>query len=174
MQVKTTDRLRNNKNEEAKEFLHKRVKSAFRLIVGHAKKVKATAKVYEVVDKLLEDVKTRTVYVVDDENKLIGKITLHDLIKVICAKCGVADTELIPMLEIVLYGFSKNAVDLMKPPITITQEERLVDALRKMEDNDIDDLAVIDEHGKLIGELNGTEILLYSQRLFRTEVQRAQ
>ncbi len=155
-----------NEVRMTEEFKLKQVKDAFNLIVVEPSSVKDTAPVSEVVEKMLSGCKSSSVYVVDGNNKLLGMITLSELLRITTAKAGMMGTDSFSANKVFKYVLSKSAKDIMLPPVSTTPNEPLVDALVDMLDNDLDDLAVVDAHGALIGELNGHEILVAAKSLY--------
>lgn len=53
------------------------------------------------------------------------------------------------------------ASDMMRAAVQVTKKSDLQTALKKMADNNLSDLPVIDEDGKVIGELNAFEFLKF-------------
>jgi len=57
----------------------------------------------------------------------------------------------------------------MVKPVTVSEDDRLLNALEKMMKHGLEDLPVVDENGTLIGELNGFEILLLGSEVMRRQ-----
>ncbi len=53
------------------------------------------------------------------------------------------------------------AADMMQLPVFLTKETELQAALKKMVDNNLYELPVTDEEGRVIGDLNAFEILKF-------------
>lgn len=105
----------------------------------------------------------RAVYVVDDDSKLKGIITLGHIIKGIAVQQGLAtgDNNFKSPYKLLQYSPFGSAKDIMGPPVYVTKETKLQDALEKMVLRHINELPVVDEKGKVIGDLNAFELLKF-------------
>ena len=82
--------------------------------------------------------------VIDDNKKLVGMITLHDIAKALCN------------------NIENDSIDkiMSKDVITITPNKKVYDALDIMEKNDIGRLVVVDEkNNTVIGIITRTDVL---------------
>jgi len=153
----------------ADELSFRYVRDAFRLVVTDPIIVTKSMDLHEVVDRVLADPRTRSAYVVDEKRKLIGMIGLEQMLTAIEGSLSLFDKDK-PSSR------SKRAVlpfsveEYMVKPATVYQDDRLITALRKMIDNNMEDLPVVDDDGVLIGELNGFEILLLGSEVLRRHV----
>jgi CBS domain-containing protein len=146
--------------QEIKPISEELVKDAQYLIVCDPAKVKLGSKVFAAVEEVLRDPRTETVYVVDDNDKLKGIISVRDLLKVSSVQIG--SQKRIKLLNFFKYMnilYSETVEDIMQKPVTVRNETKLLDALLLMEKNDMSDLPVIDSNNVIIGELNGLELL---------------
>ena len=113
----------------------------------------------EIVDRILEDPVTRTVYVARD-NKLVGMIPVMHLLKV----SGFHFFGFIPKEELIRSSMkrliAKNASEIMLDPVYVHMDTTLEEALKLMIDNNIQEMPVVDEKGEIVGDLNSLEILL--------------
>jgi CBS domain-containing protein len=50
---------------------------------------------------------------------------------------------------------------MMRAPVQVTKESELQTALKKMADNNLSELPVTDNEGKIIGDLNAFEVLKF-------------
>ncbi|RLF57033.1 MAG: hypothetical protein DRN27_08530 [Thermoplasmata archaeon] len=110
----------------------------------------------DIAKVMIDNPQLRSVYVVDDKLKLIGKITLKMLIKQ-------EFMNLIPS-EFVNFGAldfigNKTAKSFMVSPIDVKDEDTLKTAFIKMYENDLDELPVVDEKNRLIGNIDLLELL---------------
>lgn len=129
--------------------------------------VNKDANLIEVSEKMFKNKNTRSVYVVDEYNKLIGTILLRDILKFLSIKFSIFFGESYSFLDIEAkkYISAKNSEDIMRKPIYISENENLLTALSRMEDYYLCDLPIVDEEQRLLGELNGTELLLFVKKL---------
>lgn len=98
----------------------------------------------------------KSVYVVDDKLKLIGKITLKILVKHEFMDLVPRDFSYFYNLDFV---GKKTAENLMVSPVYVEDNDTLKTAFIKMYENDLDELPVVDEKLKLIGNIDLLELL---------------
>ncbi len=80
---------------------------------------------------------------------------------------GVRKTGVISFFKFVTGIFDDNVTEFMETPVMVTNEHKVLDALRKMVEYHLNDLPVVDEKGKIIGELNSLEILEEAKKIFK-------
>ena len=106
--------------------------------------------------------------IVDEEGKLEGLVTLHDLIVRFIkprfrAKAGELAGEKIP-------PFSMPLRDVMiRGVITILPDAKVREAVATMKDNDIDGLVVVNENNKVVGILTVKDLLLPISKMTEKE-----
>ena len=113
----------------------------------------------KVVEVLLKDPRSRSVYVVDKEEKLVGIIPTSIILKtthILKGKRTVAKEDTFNALKISKARVSK---DIMLPPIYVFENEDIVDALEAMVMEKVEELPVVDKSKKVIGDLNCMEII---------------
>lgn len=121
-------------------------------------------KKHEVVDILLSgSTATRSVYVVNDTGELKGIITVEDVIACLSVIAGHIPRNLSIKTSYKLFKLSGlgAAGDMMRAPVQVTKESELQTALKKMADNNLSELPVTDNEGKIIGDLNAFEVLKF-------------
>jgi len=123
--------------------------------------VKPDDKMREVHQKLMQSSSQyRCVYVVDVDYKLIGKITLQELLKVIAVRKGITENERLSVKTLfTIISRNLTAQDIMSAPVAVKTTDRLEDSLQKMIVAKLEELAVVDEKGVIIGDLNAYELL---------------
>ena len=134
-----------------------RVAKVRKLITERPTLVRENESLPELALAITEDPKTRTLYVVDEAKKLIGLITLGDLIQAVFAN----------LLEIDVLGFSacrrlsiKKASDVMSDVLVYAKDEEDIETvLRRMLDSKLAEIPVIDNDMKVIGEIDLLELL---------------
>lgn len=135
----------------------KRVKDIRNLITQNASTVREDASLLKIAEAIVEDQKTRAVYVINNENKLVGIIPVNEIIQYIYY-------EHIPE-EYILYRFpvilSSNATakDIMLPPVYVYDHEELTSALVKMFKNNLEELPVVDNEMHIVGDLSVLELI---------------
>ena len=152
------------------EMMYRTVKDAYRLIVKDPIRVHKDMQLHEVVERILAEPRTRSAYVVDDKGRLIGMIALKQMLQGIGRSIShIIDSKNKKAMDPQNMHFSVKG-SMMIPP-TVEEGELLLSALEKMIESGLEDLPVIDEDNKLIGELNGFEILLLGSEIMRKQVE---
>ncbi len=154
----------------ADEFSFRYVRDAFRLIVTEPIIVTKGMGLRDVVEKVLEDPRTRSAYVVDSKHRVVGMIALKEMLEAIEGSLSLFENVRPPARlrqRRKLTPFSVEAH--MFKPVTVMEDDRIIDALEKMIEHGQEDLPVVDENGVLIGELNGFEILLLGSEVMRRQ-----
>lgn len=143
----------------ADEMTYKLVKDAYRLVVKDPIVVRKDMHLREVIEMILAEPRTRSAYVVDENKKLIGMISLKQLLQAI-EVCISISHSMESQPNTVKGKVNFYTKDTMFIPQVVHEEDTLLGALEIMISNEMEDLPVVDENGVLIGELNGFEILL--------------
>jgi len=133
-----------------------KIKDIRMLITPHPAFVSKEASTDEIAKTLIANPELKSVYVVDDKLRLVGKITLKLLIK----------HEFMNLLPKGIYYFDaldfvgkKTAESLMTSPVYVKDNDTLKTAFVKMYENDLDELPVVDEKHSLIGNIDLLELL---------------
>jgi len=135
-----------------------KVRDIRNLITQKASIVHRDDSLLKVAKKIVDDPKTRAVYVVDDNEKLVGIIPVIELVQYLYS-------EYIPQ-EYILYRFpillsgNPKAGDIMLPPVYVHDDEKITDAFIKMFKNNLKELPVVDENMHIIGDLNILEMIV--------------
>jgi len=98
----------------------------------------------------------KSVYVVDDKLKLVGRVTLKKLIKHEFMNLLPSSFEYFDALEFV---GDKTAKELMTSPVYVKDDDTLKTAFVKMYENDLEELPVVDDDLHLIGNIDLIELL---------------
>jgi len=154
----------------ADELSFRYVRDAFRLIVTKPIIVTKEMGLRDVVERVLEDPRTRSAYVVDSQHRLVGMIALKEMLEAIEGSLSIFEkvrepTRLRPRKRSIPFSVESH----MFKPVTVTEDDRLLDALGKMIEHGQEDLPVVGDDGVLIGELNGFEILLLGSEVMRRQ-----
>lgn len=127
--------------------------------------VSKDATLSEAMDAMINKSKTRKVYVVDAEGKLLGTITLETLLRYAGYQLGVRKTGITSFFKMLAEIREDKASKVMTTPAKVLQDEIMVNAMMLMVENHLNDLPVVDHDNRLIGELNGLDILRYVQKI---------
>jgi CBS domain-containing protein len=128
------------------------------LIVNEEEPVKKIIKIFAKKSNF------RDIFVVDKEKILKGVITRSDLLNWTRYKLGIGTEKHRPSMdEIQRYVYSTTAKEIMQRHshnISVTPEDDIVTALDIMVLSDLMDIPVVDEEGKILGDITLSEILL--------------
>ncbi len=134
-----------------------RVKDIMDLVTTKAAIVREDAPLNDVLREMVKDPKTQSVYVVDKDGRLSGIITLNIALQYLYS-------DHIPprYLEFnvsVIEGSKVVARDIMLPPVYVRSEEPASEAFVKMFENHLQEIPVVDENMKIIGDVHGLELI---------------
>lgn len=128
--------------------------------------VRKDATLKEASEALIRNRETRKVYVVDEGSRLVGTITLETLLRHAGYSMGVRSSGVTSFLKM-LGEISKDKVsDSMDAPVKVLEDELIVNATKLMVENHLNDLPVVDDEGRLVGELNGLDILVMGKQFW--------
>jgi len=127
--------------------------------VAEAATVLKTATLRQAVEAMVKDSETRKVYVVDEEHKLVGTITLETLMRHTGYLLGVRKTGMTSFLRMLGEISDDKVTEVMNKPVKVSSNELLVNVTKMMVENHLNDLPVVDDTGRLVAELNGLDIL---------------
>lgn len=131
-----------------------KVKEVFQTITKGADLVRETDPIREVIHKVARNPATRSVFVVDDSERLVGIINVRALLRVVGARFLNRET-----LTVIPYLTARKASDIMQQPYSVCLEDEIEEGLRLAVQHDLKDIPVV-EDGKVVGDLNCFEILL--------------
>ncbi|MFQ5867395.1 MAG: CBS domain-containing protein [bacterium] len=134
-----------------------KVKEVRELITPHPSLIGASAPAVQAAEAILRNPTTRAVCVVDKESKLLGIINIRRLLRHFLPQMFGEDILGRGMLENLFVGKAKDLI--LHPPVYVTEEDNLENAVKLMVENELDELPVVDKELKVIGELNILEIL---------------
>ncbi len=129
--------------------------------------VRVGASLADAVDAVVAHPTHRVVYVLDGEDRVVGLVTFRTMVRAVNARLGSRDSGPLKLLRY-LRDLSADRVDaFMRPARAVNPTMPLPDALAVMEHEQANDLPVVDEHGHLVGELRGFDVLALAQRVVR-------
>jgi CBS domain-containing protein len=133
-----------------------RIKDMRMLVTPHPAFVSKDASTDEIAKVMIANPRLKSVFVVYDKLQLIGKITLKSLIKHEFMNLIPGRLSYFCALEFV---GKKTAEDIMIYPVSVKEEDTLKTAFIKMYEDDLDELPVVDEKRRLIGNIDLLELL---------------
>ena len=110
----------------------------------------------DIAKMLIANPRLKSVYVLDDKSKLVGRVTLKKLIKHEFMDLLPSSFEYFNALDFI---GNKTAEDLMGSPEYVKDDDTLKTAFVKMYENDLDELPVVDDKLCLIGVIDLLELL---------------
>ncbi|MCF6174560.1 MAG: CBS domain-containing protein [Victivallaceae bacterium] len=146
---------------EKRNFLGKMAISEVRnLIVKKPTTIKLNANMDELLKKVNEDLKTRHVYVVDDDNRLVGSVRMNSIVQYLFPMAAVLSSGVTSTTKLNVNLFSVKVADLMKQdPFSVKESTSLSKMAIIMIKEQINELPVVDEDMTLIGQVNVYEII---------------
>jgi len=135
-----------------------KIKDMRMLVTPHPAFVYKDESADEIAKTFIANPRLKSIYVVDDKLQLLGKITLQKLIKhefmdLLPSNFGILNFSALEFIG------KKNAESLMVSPIYIKDEDTLKTAFVKMYENNLDELPVVDNKRRLIGNIDLLELL---------------
>ena len=152
--------------ETEKRFSDTLVGDVFDLIVRRPATVTAGSSVNDVIDGMLGNPVSRKVYVVDDERRLLGMVNTDTVLRLIGYRTGIRELGGMSFYRFLRDMFKEEVGSLMSPTRSVTKEDGLKKALDIMIKDHVNDLPVVDEEGRIIGELISLELFLKGRQLF--------
>jgi CBS domain-containing protein len=133
-----------------------KIKDMRMLVTPYPTFIDKNTKTDDVAKTLIVNPGLKTVYVVDNELKLLGGITLKKLIRQEFSDLLPSNFEYFGALDFI----GKNtAFDMMEPLVYVKDDDTLKTAFIKMYENDLDELPVVNSSLQLIGNIDLLELL---------------
>ena len=110
----------------------------------------------DIAKMMIANPQLKSIYIVDDKLKLVGRITLKKLIKQ--EFMNLIPSSFVTFNTLDFIG-KKIAEDLMESPVYVKDDDTLKTAFVKMYENDLDELPVVDKGLHLIGNIDMLELL---------------
>ncbi len=142
------------------------VEDVHETMIGKPAVVREDAILKDAVDAITQNMISRKVYVVDEEGKLKGVITIKTLLRQVGYLVGVRETGVMSFFKFLSGVFKENVGEFMEKPVTVTNRHKVLDALQMMVEHHLNDLPVIDDEDRIVGELNSLEILAKAKEIF--------
>lgn len=124
--------------------------------------IKQNLPIDRIMEEFTKDPMTRHLYVVDNNDKLIGSIRLNNLIEAMFPHSSYGIRIDFKKKGFFYYQKTLIAMDVMKrPPLFITDSTPLPEMVELMVSHKVNELPVLDENHKIITEINFLEIINY-------------
>lgn len=128
--------------------------------------ISTDATLRDALDAILASGVTRKAYVLDGRGRLKGTISVETLMRHIAERIGARPAGVISWFRFVSDMESDQATDFMSKPVPITKATLVVDIVRRVVGEHLNDFPVLDEDGKLIGEVNTMDLLKIARSAF--------
>ena len=121
--------------------------------------VRENASIEDIIKKLLEDPRSRSVYVVDDSGILKGIIPTDVILKATHLLKGKRTVNDEDTFEDITISTARIARDLMHNPVYVHEDDDVLDVLESMVEEGFQELPVVNDENKVTGDLNCLEII---------------
>ncbi len=136
-----------------------KVKEVYHYLTKTAPVLKSGSSIKEVISLLLRDPFSRSVYIIDDNEFLVGIISTLQLMKLTHLLKGHKTMQKNDIYNAVKISKARVAGDIMHPPVYVYETDIVFDILDKMIHEDFQELPVVNKDKKVIGDLNCLEII---------------
>jgi len=127
--------------------------------------VRKAATIRDAVDAVIKS-ETRKVYVLDNDDKVVGTITFETLLRHAGYRLGVRKSGMVSFLKMLGEIAEEEVAEVLTSPVKVHEGELLINATRLMVESHLNDLPVVDSQNRLVGELNGLDILRMSRKFW--------
>ena len=130
-----------------------KVRDNYQKVTPEADLVNIDTSIEDIIEIVAENPASRSVYVIDDEEKLVGIISVKEILNILGAKY------LRKRSVVLAHGIlAKTAQDIMRDAEYVSPDDDLDEALKKSVLHGIEDLPVV-EDDKVIGNLDCFELI---------------
>ena len=118
------------------------------------------ASVSEIIDAFAASEHSRILYIVDDERRFIGVLSLGNMIKHVFFHYR--DPSSIDSRSIISMAVSETAGDFMqREPVFAIYSEDVEDVLQRMIDHNVKEIPIIDDEKRVVADLTVVDLLKY-------------
>jgi CBS domain-containing protein len=151
---------------DMKSFSDLLVEDVYELMVKDPSTLNEGAKIRQVFDEFLNNPVSRKVYILNDEGKLLGAVNTETLLRLLGYRVGVREFANWSLWRLMRDMLKEGVEGVITKVPTVKRSDKLTKALKIMVEDHFTDLPVVDDEGKLIGELNSFEIFTKGRELF--------
>ncbi|MCF7928611.1 MAG: CBS domain-containing protein [Spirochaetales bacterium] len=136
------------------------VKEIQKLIVSDPTTILGDEPIESVLTRMIEDPKTRSVYVVNEENQVIGSVRLPSVVEYVFPyEAFMLNDDYYSYWEMF---FKKTALEFMARDFKYVHDDTLVsEMIQIMIQNNLQELPVVDQDMHILGEANILETIAY-------------
>jgi CBS domain-containing protein len=151
---------------EEKDLSDLLVDDVFTEFVVEPTVVRSGEGINKAIDAMIANPVTRKVYIVDEAGRLVGMIRTETLLRLVGYRLGVRKEGPVSLLKFFRDALKDDINEVMEDAIGIRQDMPMTDALSLMINHHLNDLAVVDEDDRLVGELSSLELFIRVRELF--------
>ena len=122
-----------------------------------------------IVDQMMANPLSRKVYVTDAEGKYTGTVSTETVLRLMGYRLGIREYGGASFIRFLKDTLKERADDIMVKGRTVTRETKLSAAMKIMIDEHLNDLPVVDEDGRLVGELASLELFVAGKKVFEAK-----
>jgi CBS domain-containing protein len=151
---------------EEKDLSDLLVDDVFTEFVVEPTVVRSGEGINKAIDAMIANPVTRKVYIIDEDGRLVGMIRTETLLRLVGYRLGVREEGAVSLLKFFRDALKDDINEVMEDAIGIRRDMPMTDALRLMINYHLNDLAVVDEDDRLVGELSSLELFIRVRELF--------
>lgn len=130
------------------------------LVVDSPTQLGPDAGIPELLAAMVADLRTHNVYVVDEERRLQGCVRMPQVVKLLFPLQAVVETSFDDLLSNPHHLHGDKVRDLMvSPALSVRENTSLRELAAILIHEGVEELAVVDEQDRLVGEVNMYEII---------------
>jgi CBS domain-containing protein len=133
-----------------------KIKDMRLLVTPYSGFVDKQASLDDIAKMMIANPRLKSIYVLDDKLKLVGRVTLKKLIKHEFMNLLPSSFEYFDALDFI---GNKTAEEIMTAAFYVKDDDTLKTAFVKMYENDLEELPVVDDNLHLIGNIDLIELL---------------
>jgi CBS domain-containing protein len=135
------------------------IKDVRNLVVQNPSTISPDGNIDELLSKINENLKTRHVYVVDKNNKLVGSVRINSIVQYLFPMSAILSAG-VSTAQFNVNLLSQNVSDIMKKdPFSVKEDDLLSKVGKIMIKEGINEVPVVDDAMHLIGEVNIFEVI---------------
>jgi CBS-domain-containing membrane protein len=138
----------------------------FDTIVSKPATIGEDAVLRDAVNAILHSGITRKAYVVDASGRLRGTITVETLMRHVAYRLGARPPGIVSWFRFIRDMESDAVKDFMARPASVTRQTPIGEIVRRVAEEHLNDLPVVDDEGRLIGEVNTFDLLKATRGVF--------
>ena len=120
----------------------------------------------DAVQAILAAESTRKAYVVDATGHPVGVVTIETLMRHVGYRLGAREEGVLPWFRFVREMQGDEVRRFMDKPTLVTKATTLIELIGMVVERKLNDFPVVDEDGRLVGEVNTYDLLRATQQVF--------